>query len=144
MRQIRKTGFMLIFFMSFVLLNAQNTDKSKIQSQTDKIFELSKANNYIALSSIIAYNGTDNNRAWKDSFNAEEKDELNKVKRISKKIKAFLDVSESYEFGNYSTKNESEGTWYVQSVIFKSGNQSLTVKFAFLKIKNEFLLGDID
>ena len=125
------------------LLPAQS-EKEAVQNRIKEIFKVCESKDYSLAAEMFVYSGDDVKRAWKSAFDAKDKNELNKVKRICRKIGGFRKISGSYSFGKFFTKNESEGKWYVQEVIFKSGSQSLTAKFAFLKINGKFLLGDID
>ena len=92
----------------------------------------------------MLYSGKDTKRKYKSSFNANIKSELNSVKRICKKIKAYFDISDSFTFGKLNMVQKENQTWYVQQVSFKSGKQHLSANFSFLKVGNIYLLGKVE
>ncbi len=139
----------LKIFISLILLTAtnliaQDNEKDTIQNTLLKLFEYSKSKNYTAAAAYMIYNLNDNSRKWKDTFNPENSKELNQVKRMCKKIKALLDISDSYDIGKVNVKKESEGDWHIVEVSFKSGSQTLRTNFAFLQSNERYALGDID
>ncbi|MFH1197056.1 MAG: hypothetical protein V1720_15270 [bacterium] len=134
----------LIFLLPVLIYAQPSNEEEAIKSQLVKLFDASKAKNYSAAAELIVYRGTDKTREWKDTFKISNETELEAVKRICKKIKALLDLSSGYELKRMTTETESEGEWFIQEVVFKSGTQNLTTIFAFLKVNGNFVLGDID
>lgn len=129
----------LILTLTFSNAFAQTTDDA-----LKKLFDLSKAKNYKEAAALIAYDGKEAARKLKDTYKADDKKELNKVKRVCKKIKALLDISDSYKLGNVTTKKDQDVEWTIHQVEFKSGKQTLKTDFAFVKLNGNFVLGDID
>lgn len=130
---------LLIFSAFFANIKAQTS-----QEVLKQILELSKAKKFEQAAPLIAYDGADETKKLKTAFDAKNEDDLNSVKRICKKIKALIDISDSYEIGA-QTEIEKDGiNWFVTEVGFKSGNQSLKTVFSFVKINDKFLLGDVD
>lgn len=128
--------FILAIFSSTVQ-HAQPTDENAVKSTIKNLLEYSKTKAYDKAGSLIAYEGDDKNRIHKDSFNITNKDELNQVKRICKKITALLDLSSKYEFGDFSSTDKGV---YTMQVTFVSGEQKLVTSFSFEKTEKGFLL----
>ena len=128
--------FTLVAFSSHVQY-AQANDENSVKSTLKNLLEFSKTKAYDKAANLIAYEGDDKNRTHKDSFNPSNKEELNQVKRICKKITALLELSSKYEFGEF--KSASKGAYTVQ-VTFISGEQKLATTFNFEKTGKGFLL----
>ena len=137
-----------IVFVAFILFAigaqvdyAQSNDASAVKSVLKNLLDFSKAKSYDKATGLIAYEGTDKNRVHKDSFNPANKEEINQVKRICKKITALLELSSKYEFGDF--KSSEEGVYSMQ-VTFISGEQKLTTTFTFVKTEKGFLLTNMN
>lgn len=129
------------FFLLSTFLLAQNVE-SEIKIQMNKLIELSKSKSYDKASLLIAYNGENKDRIGNDNFNSQNKDELEKVKRICKKISALIDLSSKYEFTNFTeNKNKNE---YIIEITFTSGTQNLATQFIFIKTDKGFLLNSLN
>lgn len=139
MKKISLILGLIIFASLFANVKAQST-----QDALKQILEFSKEKKFEQAAPLIAYNGADETKKFKVAFSANDENELNSVKRICKKVKALVDISDSYEIGA-QTEIEKDGIkWFVTEVGFKSGNQSLKTVFSFIKINDKFLLGDVD
>ena len=136
----------LVIISSFpsLKLAQEKNDLDSLKSVLVKLFELSKSKNYASGSFIIVYDGEDLTRRGKESFNYSNPKEKNQVERTCKKIKAFLDLSDSYEFGVMRKVKKNESESFVLPVIFKSGGITLNTSFSFLKIEGKFLLAEIE
>ncbi|MGD8779964.1 MAG: hypothetical protein PVH88_13500 [Ignavibacteria bacterium] len=130
-----------VFLVASVNIPAQEVTANKT---LENIFEYSKSKNYESAAVFLAYDGVDENRKFKDTFNSKEKSELKIVRRKLKKIKALIDISDNYEFGKTVKKKKDGVDLFIQPVVFNSGNQKLTTNFEFIKIKGKFALADID
>ena len=92
----------------------------------------------------IVYRGGDKTRAWKDVANYAKPDEKAGVDHICERINQSINQDENYKIIQYFTEKESEGTWHILMISYiKKGVEKKTA-FAFLKINNHFVLGDID
>lgn len=130
---------LIIFALLLAEAKAQST-----QDVLKQILELSKEKKFEQAATLIAYDGADETKKFKAAFNAKDENDLNSVKRLCKKIKALVDISDSYEIGA-QTEIEKDGLkWFITEVGFKSGNQSLKTVFSFIKVNDKFLLGDVD
>jgi len=60
-------------------------------------------------------------------------------------IKKWLDEFNYYKIKSYSTQTKDNGEyWHALEVVFDSKEKTVTKIFAFIKIGDSFLLGDID
>jgi len=130
---------LLLFTAISMNINAQSS-----QETLSQILELSKAKKFSEAAALIAYDGPNESKKLQAAYNPNDENELNSVKRICKKIKALIDISDSYEIGNPNETKEDGVDWTVIEVSFKSGNQNLKTIFSFVKVDDKFLLGDID
>jgi len=131
----------VILFSSLIL--AQNADQDSIKSTLNKLFDFSKVENFSSAAKFIAYDGNDQERYLISQMNINDSKEESKIKRIIKRIKAMLDISDSYSFGQFSTKQDAKFVINKIEVIFKSGTQELKTQFSFVKSKDIFLLTDL-
>ncbi len=137
--------FLYIIFVSLILMScssiyAQNSDEKIIKESLTKLLNYSKEKSFEKAASIIAYTGEDKSREYKTSFDASNKDELNQVKRICKKISALLDISSNYETGKITISKENNIVIYNAEVTFISGEEKLKTNFRFIKVDNGYLL----
>ncbi|MCX7874691.1 MAG: hypothetical protein N2321_00845 [Melioribacteraceae bacterium] len=133
--------FTLILLVTINLF-AQNNE-SEVKTQLNKLIELSKAKNYEKASLLIAYNGDDKERINKDNFDPSKKDELEKVKRIAKKISALIDLSSKYEITNFLI-DKSNPEINIVEITFTSGTQNLVTQFSFIKTEKGYLLTNMN
>ena len=138
-----KNIIMILLFgiLSFNFLSAQPAgDAEQIKSALTKIFEMSKADNYDACAAFIAYSGDDKKREFVDTYNIKDRSEAKDVKRISKKIKALLDITDNYNFTTLTSEKTEGIDIFVQTVDFKSSGQQISTKFEFVKAGEKYLL----
>ena len=120
-------------------LNAQNKlSEDTAKSALTKIFDLSKNQNYSALASLFLYEEGKELRSYNNSVRGEAKS----VKRNAKKIKAYLDLSDSYEYNSITFGKLLNNPSADLEVNFKSGDQELTISFIFVEIAGNILLAD--
>ena len=134
---------LLIMIPSSNLVAQQDPDVEKVKSALENLFMLSKSKNFIEAAKVMLYTGDDSKRNLKDTYNPDVKSELDQVKRICNKIRAFLDLSDKYELGELKRTNNPGGAFYNLDVIFKSGSQSLKTQFSFLNLNGKILLTDV-
>jgi hypothetical protein len=115
-----------------------------VETRLTELFDLCKQGDMDAAASYFVYRGPDKSREWKDTFRASEPIEKAGVEEICRRIKGYLDESQGYVFGEVKVERESEGVWHALEVSFQKEGQSKKVIFAFLKIKGQFSIGDID
>ncbi len=129
--------FIILIAFGYQTNYAQPNNGNTVMSILKNLLEFSKTKAYDKAAGLIAYEGNDKNRVHNDSFNRSDKEELNQVKRICKKISALLDLSSKYEFGEI--KSTAKDAYTIQ-VTFVSGEQKLVTSFSFEKTAKGFLL----
>lgn len=137
-----KKKLLLLIIFSIGLswnLNAQNKlSEVTAKAALTKIFDLSKDQNYSAIASLLLYEEGKELRSYDNSAKAEAKS----VKRNAKKIKAYLDLSDSYEYNRITFGKLLNNPSAELEVNFKSGDQELTISFIFVEIAGKILLAD--
>lgn len=134
-------GLMIIFLIINAEDNiAQDSADGIIKDVLTKLLTYSKNKSYEKAASLIAYSGEDKNRELISPFDPANKEELNQVKRVCKKISAILDLSSKYELGEIEKSNESGKEVATVKVDFVSGDQKLTTVFRFIKTDTGFLI----
>ncbi len=132
---------LLLISLSPVFAQQLNSDLS---NEIDQLFSISKNKQYKLAAAHIAFSGENQSRKYIKSLNAENTSELEKAERIAKKIKAYLDISDSYVIKNFSTEKKENFDFTTVTITFKSGNQELDIPFEFVKAKDKYLLVTID
>lgn len=139
MKKILITGILFTFILGTI--NAQ--DFSDVKAKLNNLLELSKAKSYDKAASLIAYQGDDKARE-NTAFDATKKDELEKVKRICKKISALIDLSSKYDVGEVKNTSTETATSFNVEVTFTSGTQKLATLFTFTKTDKGLLLTNMN
>ena len=125
-------------------LSAGTSDRKPVGTRLTELFGLCKADDIDAAAGYFVYRGPDKSREWRDTYRAADAAERAAVQDGCARIKSYLDESEGYAFGPVKVERESEGEWHVVEVSFKQGAGTQRVIFAFLRVKGQFSIGDID
>lgn len=139
----------VIFALVLLLFTNQSfackkSDKEKVKQTIIKMFELVEAGKSNELAEYIVYRGNDKVRKWKDYCRYDNPEEKHQVQNLHQKI-VIKYLPYKYEFVKFQTQKESEGEWLVWEMKFYTeGDDPREVYFAFLKVKGQYLLGDID
>jgi len=131
-----------ILFLTIVT-NAQDSQADSIKSTIDKLFKHSKTEEFEACGKLIAYDGNDQSRFLKSSLNFSDPKEAIKIKRIVKRVKAFVDISDSYSFGKSETVKDSKADLSKIEVLFKSGEQELKTSITVVNTGKNYLVTDL-
>jgi hypothetical protein len=109
------------------------------------LFDLCQSGRIDEAARYFVYRGADKFREWKDTYRASDSAEKAEVRDACLRINGYLDKSnEGYQFGEIKVEREQEGEWNVIEVSFKHDGQIRKVLFAFLSIKGQYAIGDID
>ena len=127
--------FILLVAFSPMVFGQSLLKENEIKSALTKIFDLSKKQDFVALSSYLL-----NDKEIK-AYNFNDPSEARSVKRIAKKIKAYLDLSDSYEYESLTFETFKNLPSAELEVSFKSGDQDLTISFIFVQFSGRLLLG---
>lgn len=133
MKNIIVTSVFLILF-SMVLCGQNRLNENDIKLSLTQIFEMSETENYEILGQKLLNNDT------MKPYDIKIKKEARSVKRSGKKIKAYLDLSDSYEYKDLEFETYKNLPSANLNVIFRSGGQNLTISFVFVEINNKILL----
>ena len=135
-------SILVISIITLTSVKAQDSHtENEVKSILTKIIKLSESKKDKKLASYIIYAGADTTRKRKEACNPKHKDELIEVSKIRKNINILLE--ESYEFRKFTSKihpSNASKSIYVWEVETKSK----TVVFAFRKLKDKYVLVDID
>lgn len=156
------TMFKKIIILSFLVSSlcisgfAQKTKDSTEVAQTLKEIVLlcktvdfsdpkvSELGTFYKVAPYIVYRGEDKNRSWKVAADYTKEEEKKGVDEVCYKINNGINQDSNFVIKGFRTESESEGVWYVLTVSYIRKGKPKTSQFAFLKIQNKFLLGDID
>lgn len=106
-----------------------------------KVLELGT---FYKVAPYIVYRGEDKKRAWKEAADYTREEEKKRVDEVCYKINNGVNQDSNFVITGFRTETESEGLWYVLTVSYIRKGKPKTAYFAFLKIQDKFLLGDID
>lgn len=135
----------IVFFVFSVLVFAQDEQPGNdVNSTVEALFSVCKDKNYSGASALIVYTGPESSRDYAAPLNPKSAAELDKAERIAKKVKAYLDISDSYEILSVGETTSDEKTLLVANIGFKSGKQILEIDFTFIEVNNNLLLVSID
>ena len=139
MRNLLATILLLCLSAGMVFSQTRNVE-SEVKSAVDLLLNLCEEQNYDSLSTLIVYSGKDQARYLKDTYNYSDRKEVTAVKRIGKKIKAFIDLSDNHNFGGYNLIAVNEIPNYKLEVIFINGEQEINTDFTFIEVNKKLLL----
>lgn len=153
--QLKHSILLLFLLCSTCLIKATDSDSSKVTKVFTELISICKNVDFADPKSFelgyfykaapyVVYRGEDKNRKWKDIANYSNPNEKTGVDAICERINQSVNQDSNYKILQYSTETESEGTWYILMVSFIRKGVEKKAAFAFLKINNRFVLGDID
>ncbi|MBK7105683.1 MAG: hypothetical protein IPH62_10405 [Ignavibacteriae bacterium] len=135
---LTKLNMIFLFLITgYNFTNAQISE-ADVKTALTNIFNVSVDENYNNAANLFLFEKTNEKR----SYNTSVSDELKSVKRQCKKIKAYIDLSDSYEFSGFKTANIDGLNGAILNVIFKSGDQKLNIAFTFVNISGKILLAN--
>jgi len=119
------------------LFTVCNSSEAGVGGNSEIIFD--------RLAPYLLYCCADEARKGKEAFDYNIADDRRQVDMLGAKIKKWLDDYDSYTVKKFMTQTKSNGNkWYALNIVFKKGEAKESKIFAFLKIGDHFLLGDID
>ena len=142
-----KKNLLILIAIILSLLFVNSTLQAQIsevdaKNSVENFFTLCKKSDFKNASSLLAYNGKDESRIYKDFFNPNNPDEFKEVKRVCKKVTATLLISDSYSFGKFRDKIIEEMKFKSLDVIFLSGKQKVKQKVLLLEINGKIAIFD--
>jgi len=142
-KRIMQIMTLLVIFLVVPFAQDQNSDE-KIKDTIENLFSVSKDKDYNKACTLIVYTGSDSQKDYTVALNPRSTTDLEKAERIAKKIKAYLDISDSYNINSVVTDKKGDKNFTDVEVGFKSGKQTLNIDFKFVVVNNNFLLVSVD
>lgn len=130
----------IVFLFGNVTNFSQSDAENSVKNTMNKILEFSKSKSYEKAAVLIAYSGEDQSKHFKLVFDPTNKEDLNQIKRICKKISALIDISDSYKIDKIEPKKIDAIDGYKVIVSFISGSQKLETSFEFAQINSVYVL----
>jgi hypothetical protein len=123
---------------------ADATDAAPVETRLTELFGFCQSGDLEMAAPYFVYRGPDKAREWKDTLRADDPLDKGAVREICRRVKGYLDEGQSYSFGEVKVEKESEGEWHALEVTFQGGDKTSKATFAFLLVKGQFSIGDID
>ncbi len=120
------------------------TTEEAVRQRIEELFTLCKDGEYETAAGYIVNRGEDELRQWKTVHDYSTEESRKAVHGVCNTLNAYLSASDSWQFEDFETEEESEGVWLVQEVAFWKGGQMQTLILAFLEVEGVYALGDID
>lgn len=124
----------ILTFISFITINAQISEQLA-KNVANQLFNSCEKNNYKSAAGFLAYHGADETRLYKETYKYSNSKEASDVKRFCNRLKAMIEISDSYELGKLRSRKIYGKEFQSLDVIFKSGNQKIKNKLVFIDIK---------
>ena len=120
-------------------------EKIQVNASLDKILRLFSLSNNKTVAALIVYAGPDPERNWKSVCQYAHKEEKLRVDILSAQVRMLSEEAQDVKKGKFRIETESEGTWYLQEMIYTFPDEKTESKyFGFLKINGNYCLGDIN
>lgn len=111
-----------------------------LQRQVQNLAGFASNGSRAEFGAFVIYHGEDENRNWKSPVNMSDSVESKMSTALMLEVKQAMSDCSNYSFDKIKSEKESEGYWIVQPI--KCGQK--IIRFAFLKVRDKLLLGDID
>ncbi len=134
MKKYKGLFVIILTFISLGTINSQISEQSA-NNVANQLFKSCEKNNYKSAADILAYHGSDETRLYKDTYKYSDSKEASDVKRFCNRLKAMIEISDSYELGKLRSRKIYGKEFQSLDVIFKSGNQKIKNKLVFIDIK---------
>lgn len=115
--------------------------EAAIQEELNMLFSYVKDYNIAAFTPKTIHHDDNPAKNWKTAGELTNKYDSLQAGATMSKIYLILEACPDKKFGSFKVEKESEGVWYVYTYLCPDGKK---LHFAFLKIKGQYLLGDID
>ncbi|MCK5456362.1 MAG: hypothetical protein KAI45_04490 [Melioribacteraceae bacterium] len=145
---MKKNVFILITIILSLLFVSTSLfaqiNEAKAKATVENFFTLCKKSDFKNASNLLAYNGKDKSRIYKDFFNPNNPDEFKEVKRVCKKVTATLLISDSYSFGKFRDRTIDKKKFKSLDVIFLSGKQKVKQKVLLIDVNGKTAIYDFN
>ena len=113
--------------------------KTKLQKITDSLVLLARGKKLNEFGRHLVYRGTDLKRKWRSPINMSDTADSREAEKFMQRVIIDIEGCATYNAGEIDTQKEIEGQWVVLPL--NCGDK--TIIFAYLKINNQLMLGDI-
>jgi len=113
--------------------------KQELEDLTDKIIKMVKENDLEQFGKLLVYRGPDETKRWKDTLNMNDSLDRKQASEFLQRANRLLKSCEQTGKKEIHTEKESEGIWIIMPII--CGEKKIS--FAYLRINNQLLLGDV-
>ncbi len=154
---MKKVLFVSFLLIVFTHIKAQQvSDSAKLATTLEEMFTVCNSSEpeeasgtgeiiFERLAPYIASMSKDERKRKKMAADYNIPYERQNINAIGKNIKKYLDDYDNYKITSYLTQIKKNGEhWHALELVFNKKEKSITKIFAFLKIGDSFLLGDID
>ena len=137
---------LFVLIISFYFIGFAQTDSNtvKVNSAIENLFAVSKKSDFREACGLIVYIGGETTKNYNAKLNSNNEADLQRAERLVKKIRAYLDISDTYDILGNKTVSKKDQEFVAVDVAFKSGNQILKMQFQFSNVNGELLLADIE
>lgn len=120
-------------------------DEQKVGAALNTILELAQKGACEQLAAHMVYHDTLSPGAWHRSLDYAVESEQIAADKECAKLQVIVMGMESHTLTEFATVTEDEGEWLIWEVIFEREDKTTErKKFGFLKVEDQYLLGDID
>ncbi len=118
--------------------------QSHISLKIDELFTAAQNSNYETAIKLILLEKKNNDNLDLLVPDIENSSDLNKVKRICRKMDALRKVSDQYLIDEFAEENYQGQNVFAITLLFKSGDQTISKLLRFVLLEKEFYLIKID
>ena len=136
--------FLLLLSTSMLAQRTNITNsitRKKVENQINTLLTYVSTKNYAGFASNSVSRRDDPAKKWKAAKDTTNAEDIRDSKDMIKKIDRFLAECSNKKYESFTSEKESEGIWYVYT--YQCG-QGKKIRFAFLLINGNYLLGDIN
>lgn len=113
--------------------------RKTVENLSAKLMKAARENDLNTFGWQLVYRGEDESRKWRSAVNLNDSLEKQQARDLMQRVSHSLEGCDSYLAGEIRTERESEGLWIIMP--FKCGSK--IVSFAYLRIHDQLLLGDV-
>ncbi|MEY3442967.1 MAG: hypothetical protein RLZZ519_1248 [Bacteroidota bacterium] len=124
---------------------ATTRDGEPIKAALDSIFDHAMHGDCIGMASMLVYKEGDGSDTWHRGMRYEVPEEQLATEKECAKLQVLVTGLQEHRYLEFATEQEKEGEWLLWKVAlqYQDGESDEKV-FAFLKVGEDYLLGDID
>ena len=120
-------------------------DGKPVQASLDSIIHHARMGDCEGMASWLVFKTGNSAESWKRSLRYDDAQEQLAVEKECAKLQVLVTGLQDYAYLEFATTQEKEGEWLIWKVklLYQDGESEVST-FAFLKVANSYLLGDIE